>query len=157
MGGIFPLAIERDEPPWESRLDNAGYNHLTTCPTEGQDHGTIPEGGRATEIVPQQSGTGKYEYFCTSYTGVTMGWNGKIIRACHGWMNVYISGKHVARYCPDLIPDPPNGGRVTVMCVLNTAATIVTIFTPAGTIGTVAAKTFTSAVGIVGVNMECRK
>lgn len=58
--------------------------------------------------------TGQYDYYCTSYAGVTLGWNGKVERACHGWMNVYISGNHVARYCPDLFPSPV--GAISFAC-----------------------------------------
>lgn len=51
--------------------------------------------------------TGQYDYYCTSLAGVTLGWNGKIERACHGWMDVYNdSGRHVAHYAPDIFPDP---------------------------------------------------
>lgn len=40
--------------------------------------------------------TGEYDNYCTGYNGVTMGWYEKEILACHGWLDSYISGRHVA-------------------------------------------------------------
>jgi len=74
--------------------------------------------------------TGQYEYFCTGYNGVTMGWFGKPILACHGWLDTYISGNHVAHYNPDLIP---RGKPITVGCFVSAASGVVTVLSlPAG-------------------------
>lgn len=69
--------------------------------------------------------TGEY---CTSYAGVTMGWNGKVINACHGWMDVYISGRHVAHFNPDLGPVPGPGASVEcTVAVIGTIATLISL------------------------------
>lgn len=74
--------------------------------------------------VVQPLSTGEYDYYCTSYSGVTMGWNGKDQLACHGWLDVYISGNHVGHVCPDLIP---RGGPITLGCALAAAGAIVSL------------------------------
>ncbi|MFW0771925.1 hypothetical protein ACLRGI_02005 [Paenarthrobacter nitroguajacolicus] len=75
--------------------------------------------------------TGEYDYYCTSYAGVTMGWNGQVIEACHGWMDVYISGRHVAHFSPDLGPVPGPGASVEcTTAVIGAVATLISL--PAG-------------------------
>ena len=69
--------------------------------------------------------TGEYDYYCTSYAGVTMGWNGKVINACHGWMDVYISGRQVAHFSPDLGPVP--GPGASVQCTVGVIGAIATL------------------------------
>jgi len=76
--------------------------------------------------------TGQYDYYCTGYNGVTLGWNGKEILACHGWLDTYISGRHVAHYNPDLIP---RGGPVSIGCAYAGFGVIVSLMGPVGAIG----------------------
>ena len=76
--------------------------------------------------------TGRYDYYCTGYNGVTIGWNGKQILACHGWLDTYISGRHVAHYNPDLIP---RGGPVSIGCAYAGFGVIVSLMGPIGAIG----------------------
>jgi hypothetical protein len=76
--------------------------------------------------------TGRYDYYCTGYNGVTIGWNGKEILACHGWLDTYISGRHVAHYNPDLIP---RGGPVSIGCAYAGFGVIVSLMGPTGAIG----------------------
>ncbi len=65
-------------------------------------------------ISPELLRTGEYDIVCTGYNGVSMGWVDKVVLACHGWLDYYISGRHVAHYCPDLLPTAP---KVTAACV----------------------------------------
>jgi hypothetical protein len=88
-------------------------------------------------IPPRESGvtlapmsTGQYDYYCTSYAGVTMGWDGKVVEACHGWMDVYISGRHVAHFSPDLVPVGPGVSVQCTVAVIGTTATLISL--PAG-------------------------
>ncbi|MEZ2389329.1 hypothetical protein AB6813_07240 [bacterium RCC_150] len=60
------------------------------------------------------------------------GWNGKEILACHGWLDTYISGRHVAHYNPDLIP---RGGPVSIGCAYAGCGVIVSFMGPVGAIG----------------------
>lgn len=76
--------------------------------------------------------TGEYDNYCTGYNGVTMGWYGKEILACHGWLDSYISGRHVAHYSPDLIP---RGYPVSVGCAYAAIGVIVSLTVPVGSIG----------------------
>ncbi|BAS13735.1 hypothetical protein AHiyo8_20380 [Arthrobacter sp. Hiyo8] len=77
--------------------------------------------------------TGRYDYYyCTGYNGATIGWNGKEILACHGWLDTYISGRHVAHYNPDLIP---RGGPVSIGCAYAGFGVIVSLMGPIGAIG----------------------
>lgn len=76
--------------------------------------------------------TGQYDYYCTGYNGVTVGWNGKEILACHGWLDTYISGRHVAHYNPDLIP---RGGPVSIGCAYAGFGVIMSLMGPIGAIG----------------------
>jgi hypothetical protein len=57
--------------------------------------------------------TGQYDYYCTGYNGVTIGWNGKVFHACHSYLNKYINGSHVGYYIPDAYP---TGNPVSVAC-----------------------------------------
>lgn len=76
--------------------------------------------------------TGEYDNYCTGYDGVTMGWYGKEILACHGWLDSYISGRHVAHYNPDLIP---RGYPVSVDCAYAAFGVITSLTMPLGSIG----------------------
>jgi hypothetical protein len=53
--------------------------------------------------APSQA-TGEYDYYCTGYNGRTIGWNNKSFHACHGYLDVYISGRHVGHHVPDAYP-----------------------------------------------------
>lgn len=94
---------------------------------------------RATAVSPTigvtpMSDTGDYNTFCTGYNGVSMGWYGQVILACHGWIDVYISGNHTQHYCPDLIP---RGLTISVGCFIAVGAGVATALTipSGGTIG----------------------
>lgn len=75
-------------------------------------------------MTPMSSSTGEYNTFCTGYNGVSMGWRGKTILACHGWIDVYISGRHTQHYCPDLIP---RGKPISIGCFVAAAAGTVSV------------------------------
>lgn len=88
------------------------------------------EAGAGLDLTPMS--TGQYDNYCTGYNGVTMGWYGKEILACHGYLDSYISGRHVAHYNPDLIP---RGYPVSVGCAYAGAGAIMALLSPVGTIG----------------------
>ncbi len=87
-----------------------------------------PSNLTAKNVVPLS--TGEYDYYCTSYAGVTMGWNGKVLTACHGWMDVYISGRQVAHFSPDLGPVGPPGSVQCTVAAIGAIATLISL--PAG-------------------------
>ncbi len=68
---------------------------------------------------------GYYECFCQSYSGVTMGWYNKIVLACHGYLDTYISGRHVSHTIPDLFPR--SSGTISLGCALAIAGTITAV------------------------------
>ena len=67
---------------------------------------------------------GSYDYYCTGYNGSTIGWNGKKFRACHGYLNSYISGSHVGRYLPDVYP---TGAKISAACKKAYAGATITL------------------------------
>lgn len=86
----------------------------------------------AEAVDPAPMSTGQYDYYCTGYNGVTIGWNGMEVLACHGWLDTYISGRHVAHYNPDLIP---RGAPVTVGCAYAMIGVVVSLTVPLGVVG----------------------
>lgn len=90
----------------------------------------VPEPAQGSD--PTLMATGDYDNYCTGYNGVTMGWYGKEILACHGWLDSYISGRQVAHYSPDLIP---RGYPVSVGCAYAAIGVIMSLTMPVGTIG----------------------
>lgn len=57
-----------------------------------------PTPSRPAAKHPIKLATGEYDYYCTEYNGVTLGWNGQVFGACHGYLDQYISGSHVGHY-----------------------------------------------------------
>ena len=106
--------------------DNSSLERLLTSPKAPAMRSAIlewvranpqpPDLERAMALRARQSTltlTGQYDYYCTGYNGFTIGWNGKTFRACHGYLNSYISGLHAGHYLPDVYP---SGNPVTVAC-----------------------------------------
>lgn len=94
--------------------------------------GYFPANKKAPGGAVAPMSTGRYDYYCTGYNGVTIGWNGKEVLACHGWLDTYISGRHVAHYNPDLIP---RGRPVSIGCAYAGFGVIVSLMGPIGAIG----------------------
>lgn len=68
---------------------------------------------------------GAYECFCTGYNGVSMGWYGEPVLACHGYLDQYISGTHVSHTIPDLFP--VDGGTLSLGCALAAGGVVTSV------------------------------
>jgi len=73
----------------------------------------LRQGAATQNQAAERTAAGYYDYYCTGYNGVTIGWNGKTFRACHGYWNSYISGNHAQHAMPDVYP---SGTGLSVAC-----------------------------------------
>lgn len=68
--------------------------------------------------------TKPYACTCTSYAGQRMSWSGKVILACHGWYDEYVSGRHVAHAIVDLVP---RGEEISVACAKGAVGVVISV------------------------------
>ncbi|AKU18024.1 hypothetical protein [Luteipulveratus mongoliensis] len=108
----------------------------------------------ATVALAQHSGesfrTGEYDITCQGPNGQFMDWHDKAMFACHGFLDKYISGNHVAHIYPDLIPRGRALTKKEFGCSVAVVSTIVGLWGgPAGaSAGRVASTATLSALGI---------
>lgn len=120
---------EQTQSILKSRLEERG-DFANSAALEATIQSNVASLKDVDQVTPLS--TGQYDNYCTGYNGVTIGWYGKEELACHGWMDSYISGRHVAHYNPDLIP---RGGPVSVDCAYAMLGAAASLMAPVGVVG----------------------